>query len=139
MEPSFTILEHPSDVGLEARGRSLAGAFEQAALGLMSLILDPPPSGTSEARPLTLAAADTEQLLVRWLSEVLFLFDGEGFAPAAFEIHELTPGALRATIHGEPLAGHPHRGNLDIKAVTYHQLLVRRDRNGWRVRVFFDI
>ncbi len=139
MEPGFTILEHPSDVGLEAWSPSLAGAFEEAALGLMSLILDPPPPHTPEARPVMLTAADAEQLLVRWLSEVLFLFDGKGFAPAAFEIHELTPGALRATIRGEPLSGHLHRGKLDIKAVTYHQLLVRRDRDGWRVRVFFDI
>lgn len=139
MNRGFTILDHPSDVGIEARGGSPGEAFEGAALGLMSLILDPPPTGTSETRTIMLSGGDMEQLLVRWLSEILYLFDAGHFAATSFEIHELTPNALTATLRGEPLTADSHRGNLDIKAVTYHQLLVRRDRDGWLVRVFFDI
>jgi SHS2 domain-containing protein len=35
------ILDHPADLGIEAYGQTLAESFEQAALGLISVILDP--------------------------------------------------------------------------------------------------
>ena len=39
--PGFMILDHPADLGIEAYGQTLAESFEQAALGLISVILDP--------------------------------------------------------------------------------------------------
>ncbi len=41
MEAGYLILDHPADLGIEARGRTLAEAFEQAARGLISVIVDP--------------------------------------------------------------------------------------------------
>ncbi len=38
--PSFDVIDHPADLGIEARGSTMAQAFEQAATGLMSVILD---------------------------------------------------------------------------------------------------
>ena len=40
MEKGYTILEHPSDLGIEAHGETMNVAFEQAATALMSVMLD---------------------------------------------------------------------------------------------------
>jgi len=139
MNPGYDILEHPADVGIEARGASLAEAFAQAAEGLMSLILDPAHVVQRESRRIDLTASDTEQLLVRWLSEVLYLFDGCGFAAARFEVQLRGPASLTATVHGEIFSPSRHTARTDVKAVTYHLLHVRQGPEECVVRVYLDI
>lgn len=139
MTGKFSILEHPSDIGIEAEGTSPAEAFEAAARGLMSVILDPSTIVPREHRKVKIQASDREQLLVRWLSEILYLYDGQRFAPASFRISSFSPLALTAEVSGEPIDLARHRTLLDVKAVTYHQLAVDDVPKGVRLRVFLDI
>ncbi len=138
-ENPFRLLEHPSDVGIEARGTSAAEAFQNAARGLMSVMVDPATVRVEEARSVHVAASDLEQLLVRWLAEILYLFDGERFTSAAFLIHSLTDTTLDATVRGERFSPARHVTRTDVKAVTYHQLDVRRTTEETVVKVFLDI
>ncbi len=108
-------------------------------MGLMALIVDPVSVGTTESRDLTVTGDDIGQLLVRWLSEVLFLYDGSHFVPKAFKIYELTQHIVRANILGEPYLEGYHNTRIDVKAVTYHQLSVTETARGTIVRVFLDI
>ncbi|HEY4644253.1 MAG TPA: archease [Bacteroidota bacterium] len=135
----YSILEHPADLGIEARGRSLREAFEEAAVALTSIIVDIDSVSVKVDRDLTVDAGDIESLLVRWLSELLYLYDGEGFLCKEATVRQFSPTRLDATIRGEPLSEGKHRMRTDVKAVTYHQLLVREDENGGYVRVYLDI
>ena len=139
VSPGFTILDHPADLGIEAYGQTLAESFEQAALGLISVILDPATVEPFEARAVDLDAVDTEQLLVKWLAEILYLYDGQHFVPVKFSICSISQSHLQASLWGETFSEEKHLTRLDVKAITYHQLLVRQDENGSRVRVFLDI
>lgn len=133
------ILEHPADVGIGARGESLQEAFEEAAMGLMAIILDPATIRPQTALTVSITASDHEQLLVRWLSEILYLYDGRRFPCAVFSIHELGPTWLVATVRGEEFDPARHHTRLDVKAVTYHQLEIQESGGQARVRVFLDI
>ncbi|MFI5253085.1 MAG: archease [Bacteroidota bacterium] len=139
MNSSFTIIDHPSDMGIEARGASLKEAFEQAAYGLLSIILDYSKVEINRTEFIRVNAADREQLLVRWLNEILFCFDGQHFVPKVFSITELSDKSLTAEVRGEYYRPAGHRTKLDVKAVTYHQLAVTTDKDGALVRVFVDI
>jgi len=135
----FTILEHPADIGIVARGTGLAGAFGEAAAGMMSLIVDAASVEASESREVVITASEPEQLLVRWLSEILFLLDGEGFVGKEFAVTHLTRTSLRATVRGELFSSSRHTTLLDVKAVTYHQVMVEERGGIGMVRVYFDI
>jgi len=135
----YEILEHPADLGISAHGESLQEAFEEAARGLMAVILDPATIRPHRAMPVSVAASDPQQLLVRWLSEILYLYDGQRFPCAEFSIHELGPTWLVATVRGEDLDTARHHTRLDVKAVTYHQLDIQEGAGHARVRVFLDI
>ena len=50
----FIVLDHPADLGIEAYGRTLAESFEQAALGPISVILDPATVKRVEAKKVEL-------------------------------------------------------------------------------------
>jgi protein archease len=135
----YVLLDHPADVGIEAFGKDLSGAFVQAALALMSVILDPGKIDCTQSRAIFLEGVDIEHLLMKWLTEVLYLYDGQGFAAGHFVISELSSTRLMATLSGERFDAIKHAPRLDVKAITYHQLLVEEVAEGARVRVFFDI
>lgn len=139
IQPGFIILEHPADLGIKACGTSLAQAFENVAYGLISLILDSNSIQLVKSRKISLAAGNYQQLLVRWLSEILFLYDGERFAPAELEIRELSPYRLLAQVRGTDFDSAIHETRLDVKAITYHQLLVNQIHGRFCVQIFLDI
>jgi SHS2 domain-containing protein len=139
MKRGYSIIDHPSDLGIEARGNSLSEAFEEAARALIAVIVDPSSVQTIESRSVRIAAQDKEQLLVRWLSEILYLYDGNHFAGKVFHIHELTTNEIRADILGEEFSPGRHRTRIDVKAITYHQISVTESSRGATLRVFLDI
>ncbi len=139
MQPGYTILDHPADLGIEARGKTLAEAFQQAALGLVSVILDPSSVEPGQTVQVTTTASDRYQLLVRWLSEILYLYDGKGFAASDFDVQSLTEQSMAAMVRGETFSEEKHVTRLDVKAVTYHQIHIEENEQGAIVRVYLDI
>lgn len=139
MEAGYLILDHPADLGIEARGNTPAEAFEQAARGLISVIVDPDSVRPVQSRSVKIEAGDHQQLLVRWLTEVLYLYDGLKFVPRDFKIEGISSRILKAQVRGEPFDCLRHTVRLDVKAITYHQLEIRRRGSGHWLQVFLDI
>jgi SHS2 domain-containing protein len=139
VKPPFEILEHPSDLGIESHGVTMGEAFRNAALGLMSVITGSSNIEPSEHHSISLQAHDRENLLVRWLTEILFLYDAEKFLTADVKFKALSDTSLDATVFGQQYDASKHELKLDVKAVTYHQLSIEKHDNEWTTRVFVDI
>jgi SHS2 domain-containing protein len=139
MKEGYQIIEHPSDLGIEAHGKSLKDAFEYAALGLVSIIADPATIDPAEQRYIALKGSDRENLLVKWLSEILFLYDGQAFLTCDISIQQLTSERLEAMVTGERVDEKKHSLKMDVKAITYHQLRIDEREDACLVRVFLDI
>jgi len=135
----FEILEHPADIGFRAVGSDLPELFANSALALLSIAGDPEAAVPRERIPLSVASSDREALLVDWLNEVLYWFDGKRVAFHNFEIVALTETALEAAGWGEPRDPARHRSKLIVKAVTYHQLKIERRGAVWAAEVYLDI
>jgi SHS2 domain-containing protein len=138
-QAGFAILEHPADIGIEAWGSNLAEAFSQASAGLISVILDADNVESRETRHIAISATDVEHLLVKWLTEILYLYDGQKFVGKVFAISRMSSTDLEATIHGESLDSTRHVTKLDVKAITYHQLMIAEEFASARIKVFLDI
>jgi SHS2 domain-containing protein len=136
---SFKILEHPSDLGIEAYGKSMQEVFRNAALGLVSIVAGASKIEPRQKRIVKLQALDRENLMVRWLTEVLYLYDTEKFLSADFEFETLTDTSLKAGLIGEQYDESKHELELDIKAVTYHHLSVEDHNGDWMAQVFLDV
>jgi len=135
----FEAFDHTADVGLRVWGQGLEDIFEQAGAGLIDLLLDPRCVRPRQRRSIEVEGAETEDLLVAWLEEILFAFDAEGFAPASVEVEWCEPGRLRGALSGERLDGKRHELRRAVKAVTYHDLEVRKTDRGYEVRIVFDV
>ena len=114
-------------------------AFKHAALGLVSVIAGLSKIETYEKRLISIHARDRENLLVRWLTEILYLSDAEKFLTADITFDMINETSLKATILGQQYRPSNHKLNIDVKAITYHHLMVEQIDNYWIVRVFVDI
>jgi protein archease len=135
----FEILEHPADIGFRAFGRTLPELFANAAVAMLSIACEMEDVTPRQEYRLAAAGGDYESLLVSWLSEVLYWFDGKRIAFREFRVTQLAPDTISAVARGEPRDASRHRAKLIVKAVTWHQLKIARTGDGWMAEVYLDI
>ena len=137
MDPVFGFREHAhtADWELEAWAPNLPSLLEQAARGMYALSGVRLQSGLTQTRTVNLQAEDAESMLVRFLSELLWLEEEQGLGFDRFSITVDDQLNLQAELNGFAIA------NLDkeIKAVTYHNLQVENTTQGLRVNIVFDV
>ncbi len=139
MVTPFRVLEHTADVGFEAFGRSREEAFANAARALMHLIVEPETLKERESAEIRVEGSTPPDLLVNWLSEILYLHETERLLFRDFEIHHLDEHSILATGRGEKFDPARHRIKLQVKAITYHQLGLEPTAEGWRAQVYVDL
>ena len=132
----YEFIEHTADIGVRAYGKNLSEAFENVAVGMFDIISDTSKIDRTGEYRIDLEADNIEQLLVDWLSELLYIHETKNVLLSGFNI-ELDKNKLRARVYGEELDKRKHPIKNEIKAVTYHILEVN-EKKGY-VQVLFDI
>lgn len=135
----FKTIEHTADIGIEVEADTLGELFEGTAMAMLSLIVDPATVRDDVERELSLEAGDLEELLFIWLNELLFIMYADGLLFSKFEVKDVVDSRLVAAASGEKLDPERHRLDEEIKAATYHEMMVERLDEGWKARVIFDV
>ncbi len=78
--------------------------------------------------------ARRDELLVRWIDELVFLAESEDLVPEELERIELTDRGLEATVRCR--RGRPR---YLVKGTTYHRLRFERRDGGFRATVVLDV
>lgn len=132
--------DHTGDLGLEVEGTTLRVLFENAGRALFDLLCDLERVRSREEIGILVEGVDRADLLVRFLSEALYLFDVGGFQFCRFSFPLLEDRKLRAVGSGEIFREERHRALTSIKAITHHQARVERSPEGlWEARLILDI
>lgn len=135
----FEIIEHTADVGIRAYGKSLAECFENAAKGMFAIITDGSKIDSIGEYRIELKSNTLEELLVDWLSELLFLNSAYNLVFGEFKVNLDEENAkLSADVFGEEYKREKHGYGVEIKAVTYHMLEIKKG-SPCEVQVLFDI
>lgn len=137
--PVFEVIEHTADIGVRAFGTTETEAFQNAAVGMFSLIAELDQVTDSTCFKITVTAEDRETLLVEWLNELLFIHDSQGVLLKRFQITSLDETSLEGMAYGETIDRRRHELIADIKAATYHMLRVNQTPDGWTAEVIFDV
>ena len=137
--PSYEIIDHTADLGIVVKGGNIKELFVNAANAMNDLMVKADVREKGAKRKLIVEGEDFPDLMVRWLSEILYLFDGERIMVGAIEIGSINPTRLQSTLSGISLKKCRHEILREIKAVTYHQIAVEETAEGWEARVIFDI
>jgi len=114
----YRLVDHTADLGLEVFGKTGEELFANAASAVCELIVDRKGTGPTVVREMSVEGADREDLLVNFLREVLFLFNGEKMVPTSFTIEELDDRHLRGNGPGGGVTTGAAPGQEGGKAVT---------------------
>jgi SHS2 domain-containing protein len=136
----YKLIDHTADLGIEVTGRTKKELFTKATLSLMDIVVERKGTGAGvKEKALTVEGSDPADLLINFLREILYLFNGEALIVGACEITKCGNKALDARLLLEPYNKKKHVMKTEIKAVTYHGLAVKKTKKGWRARVIFDV
>ncbi|MES2154344.1 MAG: archease [bacterium] len=142
----FRLVEHTADLGIEATGQSREEALAAAADGLTAVLTGR--TGTVHGMPereltFSVEAPDADALVVAFLSELLWSFESEDllWMGGGVSLGASRDGILRLEARGNVTRYDPsrHGRGVEVKAVTYHDVALRRDGSGWLLRALLDI
>ncbi len=136
MPERYEIIDHTADVAIKTHGKNLEEAFENAAYAMFDIMADASSVKAVGEMKVEVEAGDLGQLLVDWLSELLYICDVEDILFSEFEVN-ISEYKLVGIVRGEKMDATRHGLKTDIKAVTYHMLEINVDEN--YVQVLFDI
>jgi SHS2 domain-containing protein len=134
MRSGFREREHTADWELEVWAPDICTLLEQAARGMYALSGTQIVDGSRQERVFKIEHYDMESLLVRFLSELLYIGEEEGLAFDHFKFY-LQQDCLKAVVSGAALVAQEK----EIKAVTYHNLVIKKNDQGLRVCIVFDV
>jgi len=128
-----------ADLLVEATGETLGEAFANIVLGMFNMMT--PLEGLSEREEFRLEAEghDLESLLFNLIDEFLYLCDTEFLVPKTVRV-SVDPERLKAVAvcRGERFSAETHEVGIQIKAVTYHMMEIKKTSKGWKVRAVLD-
>ena len=131
--------EHQADMGVRGVGETCDQAFEQAAMALTAVMLDPAEVRTETQVEVKCDAGDLEMLLVDWLSAIIFEMSSRKMIFGRFEV-KIVGTSLSGMLWGEAVDQVRHAPAVEIKGATYTALFVRKDKAGiWTAQCVVDV
>ncbi len=146
MQKDFELIPHTADVQIRVYGSDLQELFRHALIGMFQSmepriknclyknerIICP---ALPNMQNIEISAPDSDQLLVKFLSQALALSDinNESYLDITFQ--EFLPTQLRGTLKGIDIEGL----GIEIKAVTYHLLHIQKIDGYYQTDIVFDI
>ena len=117
----------------------MVNLFENAGYTLIDLMLNIGRHEKPDNIKIDISGIDIPDLMVRWLSEILYLFEGENLIVTGINIDNLTPDRLKSHLEVIHYNHRIHEILMEIKAVTYHQIEVTENNGIWTANVIFDL
>ena len=130
--------EHTADVGIRAWGDDIEEAFSEAGRGLYSIMTNLEKVDSSLEEEVEINEDNLETLLVKFLSELIYLFEVKSYLFCDFDVNikENEEIELKVIAKGEEMDLDKHEMDTAVKGVSYHDIKV--DPSG-EIKVLFDV
>ena len=132
-------IPHTSDIAIRVRGKDLKELFRNAAYGMFDVIADLEGLKESVSIDVELKAPSKEELLVAWLDELLYNFFTKNIIFFKFDVAVVSDTGITAKASGRHVGENRNRLKTEIKAVTYHNLEIKKDSQNLTVDIVFDV
>ena len=129
-------LEHTADLKIRAFGKTKEEVFVNMAIGMFDNISNEKDMLKDQPviHKIKIKSEDLESLLVNFLSELITLGDIHNEVYTDYGL-QITDDVLIADVKGFRIK----KLKLEIKAVTYNDLIIKKLKDKWIAEVVFDI
>lgn len=140
----YEILEHKADLKIRAFGKTKEELFENVMIGMFEGARYEAKSKIQISKSkIKIFSFDLPSLLVDFLSEILYLVETKKlvFQKVIFKkFSDPSANSGQAEIEAELIGRKLKRMGVHIKAVTYHGLEIKKNKEGkWEATILFDI
>ena len=139
----YEYLEHTADLKIRAYGKTLEQAFVNIAIGAFDFLTNTTKVKKKIEKKISIKAKRIESLLYDFLEELLFMLDTNGFILAEIkdmvirEDKDNKKYSLQCFALGDDYKNYEVKGN--IKSVTYSEMLIKKEKDGFVIEVVLDI
>lgn len=130
----FKILPHTADAKIRVFGNTKQELFLNAVEG-MTAILKSSGKGKSVRRKIKVKSLDLNVLLIDFLNEVLYLSETNREIYDDIKFKHFSNKQLQGELEGNKIESFGE----DIKAVTYHDVEIKKENNIYQVDILFDV
>jgi SHS2 domain-containing protein len=135
----YRVTPRQSDLAVKVLGNSQADLFANSAFALFDVMTDVEKVAIKDRMPLEVEGADRDDLMVNWMRELLYLYQGSGYLLKEFHIREAKDTSVKAEVFGEKIDPDRHEIKTEILAVAYHQSRMQKTGDQWTAQVIFEI
>ncbi|MEE8432672.1 MAG: archease [Candidatus Desulfatibia sp.] len=135
----YTLIDHTADFGIHVFGTDPVELFANAAFATFDMLTEIDSLENLDTADLKVTGDDWPDLMVNWLRELLYFWNGKELLVKQVHILALSENELSAKVELDPFDPDRHEIKIEIKAVTYHQIQVSRGSEGWEAKVIFDV
>jgi SHS2 domain-containing protein len=119
-------------------GNSQAELFANSAFALFDVMSDFETIAVQERLPLEVEGTDRDDLMINWMRELLYLYQGSGYLLKEFKIHEVKDTIVKAEVCGEKINPDRHEIKQEIAAVAYQHGRMEKTGNQWIAQLVFE-
>ncbi|MBI2361170.1 MAG: archease [Deltaproteobacteria bacterium] len=138
-QKKYRILSRSSDLLIKVFGGTQAELFANSAFALFDLITDIGKVEDRERMLLEVEGVNRDDLMVNWMRELLYLYQGSGYLLREFQVQEARDNYVRGEVCGEKFDPDRHEIQRDIRAVAYHQSRMDKTGDQWTAQVIFEL
>jgi SHS2 domain-containing protein len=138
-EKNYRITARQAELAVRIVGNSQANLFVNAAAALFDVLVESDKIVAKERMQLEVEGSDRDDLLVNWLRELLYLYQGSAYLLSEFNIHEVKDTVMKAEVGGEKLDPDRHELKQEITAVAYHKSHMQKTGEQWIAHVIFEV
>ncbi len=138
----YEYLSHTADIKIRVWGDTLEEAFEEAAKAFTDTTVERDKVDPKEKDVIKVEGLDLEELLYNFIEELIVRLDSEGKVYSEFKVEiseEDGKYVLSAEAYGEPLDISKHGSKIHVKAMTYHEMSIRKEDGRWVIEYVLDI
>ena len=136
----FVFFEHIADAKFRAFGKTIEECFENSALAMNAVECDLKKVGTKQKLALKIQAENHEELLHKFLEELLFQMETGGMLFSKFKVKiNAEQNSLSADCFGEGINKKKHGLKALIKGVTWNSFELKNEKKKWIAQVVCDI
>lgn len=139
MSKRYKQIDHTADFGIHVFGADPVELFANAAYAMFDMLTEIDTLKGLDTTDLQVTGDDWSDLMVNWLRELLYLWNGKELLVKQVQIQALSENELSANVEFDPFDPDRHEIKMEIKAVTYHQIQVSSRPKGWEAKIIFDI
>lgn len=133
----FRILEHIADIKFRVFGKTIEDVFKNSAAALKEAICDKTRIKLKKERTIKIEGRDYESLLYKFLEEILYLLDAEDFLVGKIKEIKIEGFRASAVFIGDNASNYKFTNN--VKAVTYNDMFLKRQRSNWVAEFVLDV